>query len=247
MAINQISTANTFQQWLTATQALITTANTLTDGNGASFVANTKLDISGSQAQLNVRTSASINTLYANNAVLGGFTNVTTLNVSSTGYIGGDLTVDGNVTVSGNIILDSIGFDDIIANGSITAAENLTIGGFSIITGNTTLSNVTATYGNYSTANITLLTGSANTALYSNIATVNAYAISAGSYANSAFVKANASFIQANSAYASQNSTGVYANSSFEAANNAGVYANSAFNAANTAADNAIALSIALG
>ena len=63
MAINQISTANTFQQWLTATQALITTANTLTDGNGASFIANTKLDISGSQAQLNVRTSASINTL----------------------------------------------------------------------------------------------------------------------------------------------------------------------------------------
>ena len=37
MAITQLSTANTFQQWLLATQALITTSNTLTDGNGASL------------------------------------------------------------------------------------------------------------------------------------------------------------------------------------------------------------------
>lgn len=247
MAINQLTTANTFQHWLAATQNLIATANTLTDGNGASFIANTKLDISGSQAQLNVRTSASINTLYANNAVLGGFTNVTTLNVSTTGYIAGDLEVGGNVTVSGNIILDSIGFDDIIANGSIAAANNLTVGGFTIITGNTTLSNVTATYGNFSTANITLLTGSANTALYANIATISGYATSAGSYANSAFDKANAAFIQANSAYNAQNTTGVYANSSFTAANSSGTYANSAFAQANTALDNAVALAIALG
>ncbi len=233
MPINQISTANTFQQWLTATQALITTANTLTDGNGASFIANTILDVSGVGSQLNVRNSASINTLYANNAVLGGFTNVTTLNVSTTGYIGGDLTVVGNVTVSGNIILDSIGFDDIIANGSITAANNLTIGGFTIITGNTTLSNVTATYGNFSTANVTILTGSANTAIYSNIATAQSFATSAGSYANSAFIKANSGFIQANSAYNDSNTVGIYANSAFTAANNA--------------LDTSVALAIALG
>jgi hypothetical protein len=198
MAITQLSTANTFQQWLIATQALITTANTLTDGNGASFIANTKLDVSGTGSQLNVRNSASINTLYANNAILGGFTNVTTLNVSSTGYIGGDLTVGGNVTVSGNIILDQVGFDDIIANGSGYFANNLTVGGFSIITGNTTQSNATINYVNASTANLTILTGSANTALYSNISTVNAYSQSAGSYANSAFVKANSAFTAAN-------------------------------------------------
>jgi hypothetical protein len=247
MAINQLSTANTFQQWLIATQALITTANTLTDGNGASFIANTKLDVSGSQAQLNVRTSASINTLYANNAILGGFTNVTTLNVSSTGYIGGDLTVAGNVTVSGNIILDSIGFDDIQANGSISAANNLTIGGFTIITGNTTLSNVTATYGNFSTANVTILTGSANTAIYSNIATIQAFATSAGSYANSAFNTANAAFLQANTPSYTANSAASYGNSAFGAANSASSYANSAFSSANTASDNAVALAIALG
>ena len=234
MAITQLSTANTFEQWLIATQALITTANTLTDGNGASFIANTKLDVSGAGSQLNVRNSAGINTLYANNAFLGGFTNVTTLNVSTSGYIGGDLQVDGNVTVSGNIILDSIGFDDIIANGSIEVGNNLTV------SKNTTLANVTATYGNFSTANVTILTGSANTALYNNIAISQAFATSAGSYANSAFLQANTPSYTANSGSG-------YANSAFVSANSGAVYANSAFTAANNAIDTSIALSIALG
>jgi cytoskeletal protein CcmA (bactofilin family) len=234
MAINQLSTANTFQQWLIATSALITTANTLTDGNGASFIANTILDVSGTGSQLNVRNSAGINTLYANNAFLGGFTNVTTLNVSTSGYIGGDLQVDGNVTVSGNIILDSIGFDDIIANGSIEVGNNLTV------SKNTTLNNVTATYSNFSTANVTILTGSANTAVYDNIAISQAFATSAGLYANSAFLQANTPSYTANSGSG-------YANSAFVSANSGAVYANSAFTAANNAIDTSIALSIALG
>jgi len=66
MAINQLTTANTFQHWLTATSALISTANTLTDGNGATFIANTILEISGTGSSLNVRTSAGINQLYVN-------------------------------------------------------------------------------------------------------------------------------------------------------------------------------------
>lgn len=70
MAINQLTTANTFQHWLTATQALISTANTLTDGNGATFVANTKLDVSGTGSTLNVRTSSAINQLYVNTGSL---------------------------------------------------------------------------------------------------------------------------------------------------------------------------------
>ena len=234
MAINQLSTANTFQQWLIATSSLIATANTLTDGNGASFIANTILDVSGTGSQLNVRNSAGINTLYANNAFLGGFTNVTTLNVSTSGYIGGDLQVDGNVTVSGNIILDSIGFDDIIANGSIEVGNNLTV------SKNTTLNNVTATYSNFSTANVTILTGSANTAVYNNIAIIQAFATSAGLYANSAFLQANTPSYTANSGSG-------YANSAFISANSGAVYANSAFTAANNAIDTSIALSIALG
>ena len=86
MPINQISTANTFQQWLTATSALITTANTLTGSYGNTsvdtFVANTKLDVSGTGSQLNVRNSGSINTLYSNTAnITAG--SITTANVNS--------------------------------------------------------------------------------------------------------------------------------------------------------------------
>ena len=77
MAINQLTTANTFQHWLTATQALISTANTLTNGNGATFVANTILEVSGTGSSLNVRTSSGINQLYANSS------NITTANVET--------------------------------------------------------------------------------------------------------------------------------------------------------------------
>ena len=46
MAINQLSTANTFQEWLTATSALVAVANNLTDHQpGQIFAANTILDI----------------------------------------------------------------------------------------------------------------------------------------------------------------------------------------------------------
>ena len=169
MAINQLTTANTFQHWLTATQALISTANTLTDGNGAVFVANTKLDVSGTGSQLNVRNSAGINTLYANNINVSG--NISTLNVTSNGYFGGDVLISGNLTVSGNITLDSIGFDDMMVNGSITVANTLSV------TGNTTLSNSTTNYGNFGTANVSSLVGSSNTAIYTRIENAEASAL----------------------------------------------------------------------
>jgi hypothetical protein len=101
MAITQLTTSNTFQQWLIATQDLIATANTLTDGNGATFIANTILDVSGTGSQLNVRNSGSINTLYANTA------NITTGNVVTLSFVtssGNTITVfDANVTNAANI------------------------------------------------------------------------------------------------------------------------------------------------
>ena len=68
--ISQLSTANTFEQWLIATQGLIATANLLSAGNGQTFYANTILEVGGTGAQLNVRTTAGINELYANTANL---------------------------------------------------------------------------------------------------------------------------------------------------------------------------------
>jgi hypothetical protein len=93
MAINQLTTANTFEQWLSATQNLIATANTLTDGNGATFVANTKLDVSGTGSTLNVRTSGSINVLYSNTAFL------TDANISILNYT----TANGNTITAMDI------------------------------------------------------------------------------------------------------------------------------------------------
>jgi hypothetical protein len=93
--ISQLNTANTFSQWLTGTQELITRTNSLVEGGSSSiFYSNTNLSVAN------------------------------------------DVTIGGNLTVSGNIILDTIGFDDIISNGSISVANTLSV------TGNTTLSNV---------------------------------------------------------------------------------------------------------
>tara|TARA_R110000868_G_scaffold109032_1_gene297051 strand:- start:2339 stop:2713 length:375 start_codon:yes stop_codon:yes gene_type:complete len=101
MAITQLTTSNTFQQWLIATQDLIATANTLTNGNGATFTANTILEVAGTGSSLNVRTSGSINTLYANTA------NITTGNVVTLSFstaLGNTITVfDANVTNAANI------------------------------------------------------------------------------------------------------------------------------------------------
>jgi len=75
MAINQISTANTFQQWLIATQSLITTANNLTDNLGGDFYANTNITVDGNIYASGFSFSANANTK----------TGVTTLAVTNSG------------------------------------------------------------------------------------------------------------------------------------------------------------------
>jgi len=170
--ISQLSTSNTFQQWLGTTQLLIATANTLTNGNGESFYANTRLIIggSGSNVSLNVQTSATINDLVGNtsNVVTGTFRNLTvtqnvaSLNVTSNAYFGQDIVVYGNqqikgdLEVSGNLRLDSLGFDDLSVAGSGSFGNNLTV------TGQTTLSNVTVS-GNVATLNVTSTAGFGST------------------------------------------------------------------------------------
>jgi hypothetical protein len=168
--ISQLTTSNTFQQWLTTTQLLVGTTNLLTNGNGESFYANTNLIVGGSAANvsLNVETSATINILYANtvntiNLIAHNieFTgNVDTLNVTNDAYIGknltvyedadirGNTTIQGDLVVTGNLILDDIGFDDLTVAGSGSFGNNLTV------VGQTTLSEVEIT-GNVVTLNVT--------------------------------------------------------------------------------------------
>jgi plastocyanin len=90
MAINQITTANTFQQWLIATQSIISVANNLTDGGASStFFANTNVQIGGDLT------------------VTGNIT------LEAVGYdnlgVSGDLNVVGNTTVN-NIFASGAGF-----------------------------------------------------------------------------------------------------------------------------------------
>ena len=167
--ISQLTTANTFQHWLTATQSLIGTANLLTNGAGSTFYANTRLEVGGTNATLNVTTGATINAITGNTAniiaVQARSLNLTEnvssdLKLTNDLYVGdaivvyGDASVKGNtlisgdLTVSGNITLDTLGFDDLIVNGSGSFANTLSV------TGITTLSNVIVT-GNVATLNIT--------------------------------------------------------------------------------------------
>ena len=106
MAINQITTANTFQQWLTSSQSLISFANDLTDGgNSFTFLANTNIKIGGdltvsgniildaiSFDDINSNGSAS----FANNLTVLGTSNLNTI-TSTTGL----LTVNSNLLVNG--------------------------------------------------------------------------------------------------------------------------------------------------
>ncbi len=167
--ISQLTTANTFQHWLTATQSLIGTANLLTIGAGSTFYANTRLEVGGTNATLNVTTGATINAITGNTAniiaVQARSLNLTEnvssdLKLTNDLYVGdaivvyGDASIKGNtlisgdLVVSGNITLDAIGFDDLIVNGSGSFSNTLSV------TGITTLSNVIVT-GNVATLNIT--------------------------------------------------------------------------------------------
>jgi hypothetical protein len=139
MAIGYVTTANTFQQWLIATQDLITTANNLTDNVGGTFYANTNL-------------------------VVGN-----TFNVVGDTTISGNLTVSGNITldalgfddldVNGSVVIANT----LAVTGAATLSNTLTVTGAATlsntlaVTANTTLSNVAVS----GTANISTVISAA--------------------------------------------------------------------------------------
>lgn len=142
--ISQLTTANTFQHWLTATQSLIGTANLLTNGAGSTFYANTRLEIGGVDASLNVSNSASINVLYSNNITVGNI-NVTSnivhanvtqaLRVGTTARVYGTLTTEGDTDLLSNLRVGGY----IAANSNVSVSGDASVGGNVAITGNTTI------------------------------------------------------------------------------------------------------------
>lgn len=120
--ISQISTSNTFQQWLGATTSLIGTANLLTNGNGDSFFANTRLVVGGTSANvsLNVETGATINVATittANTLNLEGREVVVTGNISSKTVL--TFSSGGGAFEKNEIVFQ--GPDNTLANANATA------------------------------------------------------------------------------------------------------------------------------
>ena len=120
--INQLSTANTFQHWLGTTSTLVGTANLLTNGNGESFYANTRLIIGGTAANvsLNVETGATVNVLtseIANTVNLEAREVVFTGNLTSKTDI--TLEIGTGTYETGEIVFQ--GPDDTVANANVTA------------------------------------------------------------------------------------------------------------------------------
>ena len=254
MPINQLSTANTFSQWLTATQALIETANTLTNGNGSTFIANTILEISGTGSRLNVRTSGAINVLFSNTATIANVisTNVfsTTVNVSNTIVFSDNTTLNSNVIIVRSFSQANAAF--IQANTPSHVANSAAVYANSALeAANTGLVTVVGVYTNaaFSTANSA---GAYANAGFIVANTSGTNAVNAGTYANAGFgvantsatvgVYANASFIQANTS----TTVGVYANASFIKANAAFIRANNSLDA-NTGGTVTGAVSISTG
>jgi plastocyanin len=96
--IIQLSTSNTFSQWLTGTQELITKVNSLTDGGNAfTFFANTNVTLS-------------------NNVTIGGDLTVTgNIILDEIGF--DDLYVNGNVTIANTL---SVTGNSTLSNATIT-------------------------------------------------------------------------------------------------------------------------------
>jgi len=124
--ISQLNTANTFSQWLTGTQDLITRTNSLVEGGGSStFYSNTNfavannltiggdLTVSGnivldsiSFDDINSNGSAS----FANNLSVTGNTTLTNLAVSGSANISTLTSASGLLTSSTNILVNGFAF-----------------------------------------------------------------------------------------------------------------------------------------
>jgi hypothetical protein len=294
MAINQLTTANTFTEWLTATSSLIAVANNLTDNTNGGFLANSAIFIEGAAASLNVRTQANINTLTVNTANIANVLvsssnvsipldliigrnanligNVASVNVTNRLFVGGDSFIYGNLTISGNVTLDSVGFDDLDVKGSANIANSLNVTGTSFFS-NISTANVSSNlyvggdtflYGNLTiSGNVTLDTigfddlsvaGSANigqslnvrsTAFFSNIAVAN---VSSNLYVGGdTFLYGNLS-IQGNTTINAQSVNITNLTASTANINTLIGPANTAiYNAISALSDQAIAFAIALG
>lgn len=108
--INQLATSNTFSQWLTGTQELISKMNSLTDGgNGATFLSNTNIEIANNVTiggNLTVSGNITLDAIGFDDLIVsGGATIGTTLNVAGNTTLGNATITYGNFTTANVITL----------------------------------------------------------------------------------------------------------------------------------------------
>ena len=231
MRIDQLTSANTFEEWLLTTSSLIAVANNLTDNTYGGFLANSSIFIEGGAASLNVRTLANINTLHAN-----------TGNLANTSFENSNGTIQLDLIVGRNLVSDLVYATDVYAYGILfnpNAAYDQANTGFiqanaSFIHANSGFIQTNASFNHansgFNQTNISF--NQANSGFNQTNLTFN-QANSGFIQANASFNHANSSFANANGAFAAANAAYIQANSGFIQANASFIHANSGFNQTN--------------
>jgi hypothetical protein len=183
---------------------------------------------------------AQANAAYTSQNASGQYANAafTRANNSLSANVGGIVT--GDVTITGNLLVT--GNTTYVNSSQTLIADNILTLNAAINQASAPILNAGIEIDRGSSANVYVLWNESGTKWTVTNDGTNYYGIgsdAAESYANSAFIKANASFDHANASYISQNATGQYANSAFIKTNSAFGHANSGFIHANAAFNHA--------
>ena len=131
--INQLATSNTFLQWLTATQSVISTTNALREGgSGQTFVANTNIEIANDVAiggNLTVSGNITLDAIGFDDLIVsGGATIGTTLSVTGNTTLTNATINYGNLPTANIVLLTGSANTAIYAN--ITSAQGAATAAF---------------------------------------------------------------------------------------------------------------------
>ena len=156
MAINQISTANTFEQWLIATQQLIAFANSITNSApGTTFTSNTEeYVITGNLTLGNTLTAVTVNTdviifddgtrLSSNVSIVNSYNHANgAFDKANAAYnYANTISLSGEIAGDNVIVLYTVTGNNIVANTSITT-PTITVTN-NVVTDNVTANLITA-------------------------------------------------------------------------------------------------------
>lgn len=199
MSIQNISTANTFYQWVVLTQKLVPEVNDklvnftvnplysntninvayglVVGGNvnvGGTFILDqSNIDDLSVSGNLSVGSNITAPTgVFTNLAISSNLSNVsvnTTVAVGTNSNVYGRINVANKLSSSNLTATGNLYFHNTNVYASNVIVTTTQVNGNLVVSGNATFSNSTITYGNFETANITTLLNQSNTRIYSAI------------------------------------------------------------------------------